>query len=97
MPCPRTLSGSRGIRQIRDAGLLQYVVDMSATPIYLAQSNPRPFDWIVSDYSLIDAIEAGLTKIPRVPTSTNPVERVGPQGHFQQDGLDSRPGTSGRT
>ena len=60
-----------GIRQIRDAGLLQYVVDMSATPIYLAQSNPRPFDWIVSDYSLIDAIEAGLTKIPRVPTSTN--------------------------
>ena len=44
---------------------------MSATPIFLAQSNPRPFDWIVSDYSLIDAIEAGLTKIPRVPTSTN--------------------------
>lgn len=60
-----------GIRQIRDTGLLRYVVDMSATPIYLAQSNPRPFDWIVSDYSLIDAIEAGLTKIPRVPTSTN--------------------------
>ena len=37
----------------------------------LTQANPRPFDWIVSDYSLIDAIEAGLTKIPRVPTSTN--------------------------
>ena len=60
-----------GIQQIRDTGLLRYVVDMSATPIFLAQSNPRPFDWIVSDYSLIDAIEAGLTKIPRVPTSTN--------------------------
>ena len=60
-----------GITQIRDEGLLHYVTDMSATPIFLAQSNPRPFDWIVSDYSLVDAIEAGLTKIPRVPTSTD--------------------------
>ena len=59
-----------GIRHIRDAGLLSYVTDMSATPIFLTQSNPRPFDWIVSDYSLVDAIEAGLTKIPRVPTRT---------------------------
>ena len=68
---PQNTQWFEGVRQIRDAGLLQYVVDMSATPIYLAQSNPSPFDWIVSDYSLIDAIEAGLTKIPRVPTSTN--------------------------
>ena len=59
-----------GIRHIRDARLLSYVTDMSATPIFLTQSNPRPFDWIVSDYSLVDAIEAGLTKIPRVPTHT---------------------------
>ena len=68
---PQNTQWFEGIRQIRDTGLLRYVVDMSATPIFLAQSNPRPFDWIVSDYSLIDAIEAGLTKIPRVPTSTN--------------------------
>ena len=68
---PQNTQWFDGIQQIRDTGLLQYVVDMSATPIFLAQSNPRPFDWIVSDYSLIDAIEAGLTKIPRVPTSTN--------------------------
>ena len=68
---PQNTQWFEGIQQIRDTGLLQYVVDMSATPIFLAQSNPRPFDWIVSDYSLIDAIEAGLTKIPRVPTSTN--------------------------
>ena len=68
---PQNTQWFEGIQQIRDTGLLRYVVDMSATPIFLAQSNPRPFDWIVSDYSLIDAIEAGLTKIPRVPTSTN--------------------------
>ena len=60
-----------GIAQIRNEGLLHYVTDMTATPIFLAQSNPRPFEWIVSDYSLVDAIEAGLTKIPRVPTSTD--------------------------
>lgn len=60
-----------GVAQIQKEGLLHYVTDMSATPIFLAQSNPRPFDWIVSDYSLMDAIEAGLTKIPRVPTSTD--------------------------
>ena len=59
-----------GIHHIRDAGLLSYATDMSATPIFLTQSNPKPFDWIVSDYSLVDAIEAGLTKIPRVPTRT---------------------------
>ena len=68
---PKDTQWFEGIRQVRDAGLLHYVTDMSATPIFLAQSNPRPFDWIVSDYSLIDAIEAGLTKIPRVPTSTD--------------------------
>ena len=68
---PQNTQWFDGIQQIRDTGLLRYVVDMSATPIFLAQSIPRPFDWIVSDYSLIDAIEAGLTKIPRVPTSTN--------------------------
>ena len=68
---PQDTQWFEGVRQIRDTGFLHYVVDMSATPIFLAQSNPRPFDWIVSDYSLIDAIEAGLTKIPRVPTSTN--------------------------
>jgi len=68
---PQDTQWFEGIQHIREAGLLRYVVDMSATPIFLAQSNPRPFDWIVSDYSLIDAIEAGLTKIPRVPTSTN--------------------------
>ena len=60
-----------GIRRIEGQGLLRYVTDMSATPIFLTQASPRPFDWIVSDYSLVDAVEAGLTKIPRVPTHTN--------------------------
>jgi len=27
----------------------------------------RPFPWIVSDFGLVDAIESGLVKIPRLP------------------------------
>ena len=56
-----------GLQAIRDCRALLYATDLSATPTYIAQSNPEPVDWIVSDYSLVDAIEAGLVKIPRVP------------------------------
>ena len=56
-----------GLQSIRDQGMLLYAVDMSATPTYIKQSNPEPVEWIVSDYSLLDAIEAGLVKVPRVP------------------------------
>ena len=42
---------------------------MSATPIHMV-GDRHPVEWIVSDYSLVDAIEAGLVKIPQVPTRT---------------------------
>ncbi len=45
-------------------------VDLSATPFYLQGSNHpegRPFPWIVSDFGLVDAIESGIVKIPRLP------------------------------
>src|SRR5690606_8857878 len=29
------------------------------------------FPWVVSDFSLIDAIESGIVKVPRVPVSDN--------------------------
>ncbi|MEX2659584.1 MAG: DEAD/DEAH box helicase family protein [Acidimicrobiales bacterium] len=50
------------------------VYDLSATPFYLQGSGwPEGtlFQWVVSDFSLIDAIEAGLVKIPRVPVDDN--------------------------
>lgn len=58
-----------GLAYMRDAGRLQYVTDLSATPVYM-MGQKRPMEWIVSDYSLVDAIEAGLVKIPQVPTRT---------------------------
>jgi type III restriction enzyme len=45
-------------------------VDMSATPFYIkgsAYPEGRPFPWIVTDFGLVDAIESGIVKIPRLP------------------------------
>ena len=47
-------------------------VDMSATPFYLSNSGypeGSPFPWLVSDFGLVDAIECGITKIPRLPVA----------------------------
>ena len=46
--------------------------DLSATPFYLKGSGYREgtlFPWVVSDFSLIDAIESGIVKVPRVPVA----------------------------
>ena len=50
------------------------VYDLSATPFFLrgsGYSEGTLFPWVVSDFSLIDAIESGIVKIPRVPVSDN--------------------------
>jgi type III restriction enzyme len=47
-------------------------VDLSATPFYLGNSGypeGSPFPWLVSDFGLVDAIECGITKVPRLPVS----------------------------
>ena len=53
-----------GITQISDEGLLHYVTDMSATPIFLAQSNPRPTGmgllWCARAHQLVDPAELCL-------------------------------------
>jgi type III restriction enzyme len=49
---------------------VSYCVDLSATPFYLKGSGypeGRPFPWLVSDFGLVDAIESGIVKIPRLP------------------------------
>jgi type III restriction enzyme len=49
---------------------LSMVIDLSATPFFLKGSGHpegRPFPWLVSDFGLVDAIESGLVKIPRLP------------------------------
>ncbi len=56
----------------RDRGVLR-CIDYSATPMYPGAVGGdkafRPFEWVVSDFSLVDAIESGLVKVPRIPTT----------------------------
>ncbi len=50
------------------------VYDLSATPFFLRGSGyveGTLFPWTVSDFSLIDAIECGIVKLPRVPVADN--------------------------
>ena len=75
---PQNTRWFRGLQYLRDAGLLRYVADLSATPIYMVGSHKAPVEWIVSDYSLVDAIEAGLVKIPQVPTGQKSNDGSGP-------------------
>jgi type III restriction enzyme len=50
------------------------VVDLSATPFFLRGSGYAEgtlFPWTMSDFSLMDAIECGIVKLPRVPVADN--------------------------
>jgi type III restriction enzyme len=53
---------------------IKQVWDLSATPFYLSGSGYNEgyiFPWTVSDFSLMDAIEAGIVKVPRTPVDDN--------------------------
>lgn len=61
-----------GLEAVQKKLGVKVVYDLSATPFYLKGSGYREgtlFPWVVSDFSLIDAIESGIVKIPRVPVS----------------------------
>ena len=50
------------------------VIDLSATPFFLSGSGyveGTLFPWTMSDFSLMDAIECGIVKLPRVPVAEN--------------------------
>jgi type III restriction enzyme len=63
-----------GLRQVARKTGIKTVYDLSATPFFLKGSGyPEGylFPWVVSDFSLMDAIEAGIVKIPRMPVDDN--------------------------
>ncbi len=82
-----------------------FCVDLSATPFYLKGSGHpegRPFPWLVSDFGLVDAIESGIVKIPRLPvldTTGRPDPKYFRLWKTITDNLQPReklPGKSGR-
>jgi type III restriction enzyme len=50
------------------------IIDLSATPFFLRGSGYAEgtlFPWTMCDFSLMDAIECGIVKLPRVPIADN--------------------------
>ena len=63
-----------GLDTFNQACGIEFCIDLSATPFYIQGSGHMegsPFPWLVSDFGLVDAIESGITKIPRLPVSDN--------------------------
>jgi len=61
-----------GLQAINHRLGIRVAYDLSATPFFLRGSGYREgrlFPWVVSDFSLIDAIECGIVKVPRVPVA----------------------------
>ncbi|MBX9747038.1 MAG: DEAD/DEAH box helicase family protein, partial [Hyphomonadaceae bacterium] len=63
-----------GIEKLKAKIGVRAIYDLSATPFFLRGSGYREgtlFPWTVSDFSLMDAIECGIVKLPRVPILDN--------------------------
>ena len=63
-----------GLEAVRNKIGIRTIYDLSATPFFLKGSGyPEGtlFPWVVSDFSLVDAIESGIVKVPRVPVADN--------------------------
>ena len=63
-----------GLEKVKKILGVKQVVDLSATPFFLRGSGYAEgtlFPWTVSDFSLMDAIECGIVKLPRVPVADN--------------------------
>ena len=62
-----------GLDKINAACGIRFCADLSATPFYLQGSGyveGAPLPWLVSDFGLVDAIESGIVKIPRLPVAS---------------------------
>jgi type III restriction enzyme len=63
-----------GLESINKTLGINRIMDLSATPFFLRGSGYAEgtlFPWTMSDFSLMDAIECGIVKLPRVPVADN--------------------------
>ncbi len=63
-----------GLDKINFSRKINFCMDLSATPFYIQGSGypeGSPLPWLISDFGLVDAIECGIVKIPRVPVDDN--------------------------
>jgi len=70
-----------GLEAVKNKIGVKVIYDLSATPFFLRGSGYGEgtlFPWVVSDFSLIDAIESGIVKVPRVPVADDSMTGTGP-------------------
>jgi len=63
-----------GLEFLKERMDVNAVIDLSATPYFLSGSGYTEgtlFPWVVSDFSLLDSIECGIVKIPRLPVKAD--------------------------
>ena len=56
---------------------IEATYDLSATPFFLRGSGydeGQLFPWVVSDFGLLDAIESGIVKVPRLPVLDDAIQ-----------------------
>jgi type III restriction enzyme len=89
-----------GLDAVRAKVGIRNVYDLSATPFFLrgsGYSEGTLFPWVVSDFSLIDAIESGIVKVPRVPVADNQMTAAAPVYRELWRGIRDKLPRKGRT
>jgi type III restriction enzyme len=70
----------KGLQAAAKSVGIKQIYDLSATPYYLSGSGYNEgylFPWTVSDFSLMDAIESGIVKVPRTPVDDDAAHAEG--------------------
>lgn len=65
-----------GIEALAKKFEINAVIDLSATPYFLRGSGypeGTMFPWVAYDFSLLDALESGIVKIPRLPVESDTI------------------------
>ncbi len=66
----------KGLQAVAKYVGVKTIYDLSATPYYLRGSGYHEgfiFPWTISDFSLMDAIESGIVKVPRIPVDDDAI------------------------
>jgi len=72
-----------GLDKVQKLRGINCCIDLSATPYFLGRvghDTNKPFPWVVSDFSLIEAIESGLVKVPQLAVRDTTGEEI--PGYF---------------
>ncbi|MGB6836508.1 MAG: DEAD/DEAH box helicase family protein [Dehalococcoidia bacterium] len=83
-----------GLDRVNAARGINFCVDLSATPFYIRGSgHPEgsPLQWIISDFGLVDAVESGIVKIPRVPVDDNSGQPIPKYFHVWKSVMEELP------